>query len=390
MIIENFDVTGLFDKNLKIKIKDNKLIIVADNGSGKTTLLRLMYFFLTKQWSKVIEFEFEKIKVKINGKEYIFEKSDFKSNKISQEAYLDLAKKYSSYSNFIIMDFSKYDINEIKSKDYKIDEIEQFYDVPKSLIFSLIEDLEIKKFDDSIYDWDVSVIYLPTYRRIEKDYFSIFGDMDKRLSSYITNLFPEIRERIVVEKSENDNSYSDTEEDLNKIFSEIINSRNNEKWLKNKNSTDKLEMIEFGMNDVNFKIKQFFSEKDIFRLESINKFLTLINRYLNDQKKLFLDQDYCELKILNNENQSQFNLNSLSSGEKQLISVFSHLFFDERKSFIIIDEPEISLSISWQEMILNDFIENSEGMIVATHSPFIIDESLRQYTSGINEFEINE
>ena len=390
MKLENFQIFGLFDKNQKITINNNKIIIVADNGSGKTSLLRLIYFFLTKQWVKIIEYDFEKIIALIDGKEYSFLKKEFKSNKIPKKAYTTLAKKYSNYSNFINDHFSKYDINEIKSNTYKIEEIEQLYDVPKNLIFTLIEDLELKKFDDSVYDWDVSVIYLPTYRRIEKDYFSIYGDIDKRVANYIVTLFPEIGDKIIYEKENNRNSFSETEEDLNKIFSNIINFRNSENWLKSKSSNEKLEMIEFGMNDVNFKIKEFYSNDNNDRISIINQFIDLINKYLSDEKSLYFDEQYCELIIINNIKKISFNLNDLSSGEKQLISLFSHLFFDEKKPFIIIDEPEISLSITWQEMILNDIILHSEGIVAATHSPFIVSDLLRANTCGMNEFLINE
>jgi ABC-type transport system involved in cytochrome c biogenesis ATPase subunit len=390
MKLENFQIFGFFDKNQKITINNNKIIIVADNGSGKTSLLRLIYFFLTKQWVKIIEYDFEKIIASIDGKEYSFLKKEFKTNKIPKKAYTTLAKKYNNYSSFINDQFSKYDINEIKSNAYRIEEIEQLYDVPKNLIFTLIEELELKKFDDSVYDWDVSVIYLPTYRRIEKDYFSIYGDIDKRVANYIVTLFPEIADRIINEKEKNRNSFSETEEDLNKIFSNIISFRNSENWLKSKSSNEKLEMIEFGMNDVNFKIKEFYSNNNNDRTSIINQFIALINKYLNDEKSLYFDEKYCELIIINKIKKTSFSLNDLSSGEKQLISLFSHLFFDEKKPFIIIDEPEISLSLTWQEMILNDIILHSEGIVVATHSPFIVSDLLRENTCGMNEFLINE
>lgn len=390
MTLENFQIFGFFGKNQKITINNNKIIIVADNGSGKTSLLRLIYFFLTKQWGKIIEYDFEKIIASIDDKEYSFIKKEFKTNKIPKKAYSTLAKKYNNYSSFINDQFSKYDINEIKSNAYRIEEIEQLYDVPKNLIFTLIEELELKKFDDSVYDWDVSVIYLPTYRRIEKDYFSIYGDIDKRVANYIVTLFPEIADRIINEKEKNRNSFSETEEDLNKIFSNIISFRNSENWLKSKSSNEKLEMIEFGMNDVNFKIKEFYSNNNYDRASIINQFTALINKYLNDEKSLYFDEKYCELIILNEIEKTSFSLNDLSSGEKQLISLFSHLFFDEKKPFIIIDEPEISLSLTWQEMILNDIILHSEGIVVATHSPFIVSDLLRENTCGMNEFLINE
>jgi len=47
----------------------------------------------------------------------------------------------------------------------------------------------------------------------------------------------------------------------------------------------------------------------------------------------------------------------LSSGEKQIVSLFSHLFFSgESTFFVIIDEPELSLSVPWQRRFLPDIL----------------------------------
>lgn len=69
-------------------------------------------------------------------------------------------------------------------------------------------------------------------------------------------------------------------------------------------------------------------------------------------------------------------LNSLSSGEKKLLVIFMHCLFNEDVP-IIIDEPEISLSIIWQENLLPDLLEktNIKQVIVATHSSAIISNS---------------
>lgn len=69
-------------------------------------------------------------------------------------------------------------------------------------------------------------------------------------------------------------------------------------------------------------------------------------------------------------------LNSLSSGEKKLLVIFMHCLFNEDVP-IIIDEPEISLSIIWQENLLPDLLEktNIKQVIVATHSSAVISAS---------------
>lgn len=67
----------------------------------------------------------------------------------------------------------------------------------------------------------------------------------------------------------------------------------------------------------------------------------------------------------------------LSSGEKQLIILLAHIAFHKRNrnsSILIIDEPELSLHISWQELFVDALLKASPNTqyILATHAPAII------------------
>jgi predicted ATP-dependent endonuclease of OLD family len=57
---------------------------------------------------------------------------------------------------------------------------------------------------------------------------------------------------------------------------------------------------------------------------------------------------------------------------------------------LIIDEPELSLSIEWQEMILPDILKSGKckSLIAATHSPFIFDNELDDCAHSLDEFRI--
>ena len=81
------------------------------------------------------------------------------------------------------------------------------------------------------------------------------------------------------------------------------------------------------------------------------------------------------LLIKSKEDNQNIPLNSLSSGEKKLLVIFMHCLFNEDIP-IIIDEPEISLSIIWQENLLPDLLEqtNIKQIIVATHSAAVISD----------------
>ena len=82
---------------------------------------------------------------------------------------------------------------------------------------------------------------------------------------------------------------------------------------------------------------------------------------------------------------------NLSSGEKQIVSLFSHIYLSNLENYIIIiDEPELSLSVTWQKRFLADIAKNEKclGLISVTHSPFIFQNELETYARGLNEFEI--
>jgi ABC-type cobalamin/Fe3+-siderophores transport system ATPase subunit len=70
-------------------------------------------------------------------------------------------------------------------------------------------------------------------------------------------------------------------------------------------------------------------------------------------------------------------LNKLSSGEKQLLLIFYQMLFHSTTgSIILLDEPEISLHVTWQQMLGDYFSDicrvRQIQMIVATHSPQVI------------------
>lgn len=70
----------------------------------------------------------------------------------------------------------------------------------------------------------------------------------------------------------------------------------------------------------------------------------------------------------------------LSSGEQNEIILFYELIFKANQGdMIFIDEPEVSLHISWQNKFIDDLKEitsiNQVSIVIATHSPDIINEN---------------
>ena len=131
----------------------------------------------------------------------------------------------------------------------------------------------------------------------------------------------------------------------------------------------------------NVKEKMFIDfctkEWNLFK-ENINPKITvlqeLLDKYLMNKN---VEVTPMGLLINSKNDDRKIPLNSLSSGEKKLIVIFMHCLFNEDVP-IIIDEPEISLSIIWQENLLPDLLEktNIKQVIVATHSSAVISNSI--------------
>ncbi len=88
-----------------------------------------------------------------------------------------------------------------------------------------------------------------------------------------------------------------------------------------------------------------------------------------------------KMPLFRNESKVEFDINGLSSGEKQLfIRLLSLKSLEPEGCVILIDEPEISLHPSWQQRIVEVYknVGKDNQIIIATHSPHIISSVKRE------------
>jgi len=110
-------------------------------------------------------------------------------------------------------------------------------------------------------------------------------------------------------------------------------------------------------------------------LDKIELFVNILNekRFAFKSIKINGTQGfYFQLK-----NGQRLNLTDLSSGEQQEVVLFYELLFRTNpNTLILIDEPEISLHVTWQKAFVQDLQRISKmkqiSFLVATHSPQII------------------
>lgn len=114
-------------------------------------------------------------------------------------------------------------------------------------------------------------------------------------------------------------------------------------------------------------VLEYLAERVSILLGQINEKLT--------NKTLFINSEH-ELAIKTS-NGDELPVSCLSSGEQhQIVLSYDLLFRIEANSLVMIDEPELSFHVNWQERFLSDLesiihVANFDALI-ATHSPYIV------------------
>lgn len=106
-----------------------------------------------------------------------------------------------------------------------------------------------------------------------------------------------------------------------------------------------------------------------------NKFVSLVNEAFKDTGKV-IDNDSEKLRFILDD-KTFIDANRLSSGEKQLLIILLTVLLEDGQEYVLVmDEPEISLHISWQYELLNWILELNPNvqLILTTHSPSIFSD----------------
>jgi predicted ATPase len=111
--------------------------------------------------------------------------------------------------------------------------------------------------------------------------------------------------------------------------------------------------------------------------EPIDRFLNLVNGFFRQTRKQVEVIPSGELRVRLETSSDLKLISALSSGERQLLVMLAHLSLNPNlagSGIFIVDEPEISLHIDWQEKFVDAVREANPSVqfILATHSPAII------------------
>ncbi|MBD2296273.1 AAA family ATPase [Anabaena sphaerica FACHB-251] len=418
--LKSFSINGLFGyKNLKIPFDKEAVILIAENGSGKTTILNALYYAISCKFSRLITIDFESIVLEfVSGVSVEIKKSDLISERSNKASSKKLKYQPAKGTINIINNITEHTLDIYVNKQL------ESYSIIKGLIDLDAEIIKQEIITPIHKNLTESILYFPTYRRIEEELKNLgheeldFGKEDDRLIQFgmndVITKFDEIEKNIkdatlellpkvngemltqFVEVTTPTQEMRDSiqPETLNIVLSRIgdnipENDKNKIEELVNsgKIKSPQYDQLVYYLSKL-LGLYEPQKEKD----NSIKKFAEVCNKYLH-KKRIIYDETSVKISIVQERNNQPIDIRNLSSGEKQIISLFSKIYLDSDDEYIILfDEPELSLSLEWQRFLLPDILKSGKCklLLAVTHSPFIFDNELDVNAIDLDNFVIEK
>ena len=440
-------------RDYSVEFDNNCLILVGENGSGKTTVSRIIYAVLSCNWDLLRSYPFDKIILYFKEKTIEIDSKTISSIYSMPNAerigfYMDRRYPRKSFLTNIIS--SVLEIKRLKETSKEI-KIRNTYGIPYEYIEEIVDSPEVTALFELTQaitmNFESQIVYLPTYRRIEEQLQNIFPDVDletlakqkkpirnKKVIELVEFGMDDVQQLVnkeserlrsfsqerqskltlgylgeIVSKTYEDSSaYRKIRELDDEEIQEVL-SRIDSSILSDSKKNELLNII----NDFRRSSKHsyagqvkilchYFMQLWKFNNEikesekNIRDFVKKVNKYLVSNKVIYDSEKYtCDVYNIIKSNSAaeeelvRIKFQDLSSGEKQIVSMFGHLYLGENDStFVFIDEPELSLSVDWQKIFLPDIVSSPKfnGLLATTHSPFVFDNDLENVVHGINEF----
>lgn len=438
--LEKITINGLFGRyNIDIPFDKQVNIFIGENGLGKTTILNCIYFLLEKKFSRLANMQFSEMRIKFKKDNQIYRITIEDIREYNKAKEGNSYKYYIGQDRYVnetierIM--NRYE-DEYYDMRYSIDqiafELARRIDLPLSIARNHVvryitenrsefkSNKQGNRSNVEVLDKAISrnvshrIIYLPTYRRIEDDFTSLnlrseefnkteqlirFGMSDvqnsiERILDNIrslamkgfTSMTGVLLKQYTAGKGPLEEMQKGQKESWDIDTVKIVLDRMG-KEIERKDKGKILDLVNSGkIEDKEYLylwnlISKLIDSYDKQRAydDRIKKFTETCNKYLID-KHFDYNQSMLNLDIFLDNNKSnrreEIKLIELSSGEKQIVSLFSNLYLEsDKKSIVIIDEPELSLSLEWQKMLLPDIMRtgNCDLLLTVTHSPFIFE-----------------
>lgn len=406
-MVRSLDIKNLFGRfNYKISLNSSGVtIITGPNGFGKSTILKIVSAIANTDLFYFMRLDFQSIEVQFENARSISLIKNEKTLLIDgMSVPLDLEKYlFSDHRRRVPWLRKNYIRNgwiDMRSdKSISDDELLSYLilkDVEGSNSENFIDNKELKEKIICMKKWSGEVRLISEQRLIREEskirddnkVINVISELPQRLKSRISEVTEEYSavankldssypKRLFAAKEGLDgrSEYRIRLDEANKKF-EKLNKYN----LVDMSLIDEQNYQDFYSTALKIYFDDFSEKYKVFEdlIEKLDLFTKIINeRLMFKQIRISRKNGF---EIIDSDNTDKIlKLSQLSSGEKQEIVLFYDLIFNTKSNYLLlIDEPEISLHITWQKKFLNDLLEVAKNAsiqaMVATHSPQIVSD----------------
>lgn len=370
-MIRYLKVKGL-NKRLddEFKFNEDLNIFTGANGSCKTTLLKLIWYLISGHLVQILaEIPFRSIAIqtdlfalsmeRIEPNEVIFDHRFGEEEGVYEPIVIDAETGR----------VNRTDVDSVNSLEKRIARTTK-----RSLFFPTFRRIEGGfSLSPDAEGSDVRILSVPEMLQVSVSRFS--DEVSINEHKFIASISTEDLRELLTQK------YADIYEEISRRQSQVLEEIS--KKIQNNPDKDKVSEIPQNpstvLNDIQkvnkereqlskpFSVLSELSRK-ILRYEAIRVTGQVVRGETTNGITLGEGKD----GITVGETKNSISSDKLSSGEKQMLSFLCYNAFSENTP-IFIDEPELSLHIDWQRLLLPTLLDQSTGnqFFIATHSPFI-------------------
>ncbi|MDP3105010.1 MAG: AAA family ATPase [Candidatus Methanoperedens sp.] len=414
--IEIDQLFEIFDYNIPFSNKENVLIITGPNGFGKTMILNIIFSLFNRKFIFFQKLVFKKITISLEDNfsiviskklekrkpnvKFVFSQNDKEIETFDYSSKLesDIERTISQYLPVARIGVDKW-VDHRSSRILSIDDLINEYadqlpdEVSKNLlkirsekINAILDSIKVhlireqrlfKKVQTTERNYreekeqTIMIETIQTYAKELKQVIAQYSQKSFIISQELDSSYPN---RLISEKGKV------SEDEYNVRFKKLKEKQ--DKLKRNDLYESKQEVLGYSkadskallvyLNDLESKLGVFDN-----LLEKLELFTNILNERRFTYKTIQIDREngfYFKTskgKVL--------ELTQLSSGEQHEVVLLYELIFNAKQNvLVLIDEPEISLHITWQKEFLNDLlriikIQNIQ-VVIATHSPSIIND----------------
>lgn len=144
------------------------------------------------------------------------------------------------------------------------------------------------------------------------------------------------------------------------------------------------------------KLEQFIKDGNVVDKDYIenlyaqkNLFIDIVNEMFAETGK-YINIDNSRLEFVIDKENKHISMYDLSSGEKQLLYILMTVLMEEQKNYLLfMDEPEISLHVDWQEILIDNILKLNPNcqLLIATHAPSLLLGGWQNYVKNITDIK---